>query len=604
MVLILMWVSPRFGAMPLNVAETGAGPTGAFGASEDCVLASARSPDALTLGRNWRSLLAGSAAVFGPLELSEADRVATFLQRGGDPRGSGAPDVPWALVLRRADGITLALASTMLQSGLFYTERADPDRQLLVATNPGALLSGSAQRGELDEDFVRSQAAMTVDARRTPFKNVRRLPPGSALWWRDRLGTGEIEWLTPGTFDPPTLRGDQAIRRFRQSFDSVLSDALPRSGTLVAQMSGGLDSTFVVASLARLTNANNPVHAYVHAPAPEAPCRTEGIWDPDDSDVAMAMARAYPETVLVSRVVNDDGQLALDAAAEASSKSFWPTLNPANAVWMEKIGECARRQGAKMLYAGMMGNYTFSYDHGYALGYELRRGSLPGAFRAATNLHRGGDSWPRIVRTEMSKARHSGLGSRPGRDYATMLGIPVAPSGQAADERRSPREEWLARSLNRVASYSAALSPAALGGLLVGDPFAATCVLEVAAAIEPSEWLRGPGRRGYARLLGEGSVPDEIRLRTRRARQSSDAWWHMRNARERYQDEAQSLATTAILGGWIDHRKICALVASWPWGEPLGPRRVEITGVDRILSLAAYIRMMEQRPFSTSRSPG
>lgn len=587
----------------MNARESGASPGGGNGVPKDCVLSSARSPDALLAGRNWRSLLAGSAVVFGLLELDEADRVARFLRRGGDPRNCAAPEVPWALVVRSEDGVTLAVASTMLQSGLFYAARADPERQLLIATSPVALVSASASPGELDEDFVRSHAAMAVDARRTPFKGVRRLPPGSTLCWREQLGSQEVGWLTPDTCEPPTLRGERAIRRFRQSIDSVLSDALPRSGALVAQMSGGLDSTFVVASLARLTDANNPVHAYVHAPSLEAQCRTEGVWDPDDSDVAMAMARTYPDTVVVSRVINSEGELALDAAATAAGKSFWPTLNPANAVWMEKISESARRQGATMLYAGMMGNYTFSHDHGYALGFELRRGSLPGAYRAATNLHRGGESWPRILRTEVSRARHSGLGNRSGRGYATMLGIPLPPVGQSADARPSPREEWLARSLNRVASYPAALSPAGLGGLLVADPFAATRVLEAAAAIEPSEWLRGPGGRGYARLLGEGRVPDEIRLRTRRARQSSDAWWHMRNSRERYQDEAEALATTSILGGWIDHRKICALVESWPWGESLGPRRIEITGVDRILSLAAYVRMMEQRLLTMSRSP-
>lgn len=589
-----MWAFPRVAAISLNVTEGGASPTLDPRLPRDCVLSCTRSPDVLIAGGNWRSLHGGSAAVFGPLEAAEAESMATVLKRGGDPRGSGAPDVPWALVLRREDGVTLAAASTMLRSGLFYTHRTVPERQLLVATNPGALVSEAAKPGELDEDFVRSQAAMTVDARRTPFKGISRLPPGSTLCWRES-GTQEVDWLTPNTLDSPTLRGDRAIRRFRQSIDSVLSDLLPRSGTLVAQMSGGLDSTFVVASLARLTDANNPVHAFVHAPVHEAACRTEGIWDADDSEVAMAMARAYPETVVVSRVVNDDGQLALDAAAHASAKSFWPTLNPANAVWMEKINECARQQGARMLYAGMMGNYTFSHAHGYALGYELRRGSLPGAYRAATNLHHGGESWPRILRTEVSRARHSGSSNRSGRDYATMLGIPVTPFGQVAPESPAPREEWLASTLNRVASYPAALSPAGLGGLLVADPFAATRVLEAATAIEPSEWLRGPGVRGYARLLGEGRVPDEIRLRTRRARQSSDAWWHTRNSRERYQDEAQTLATTPILGGWIDHRKIRALVESWPWGESLGPRQIEITGVDRILSLAAYVRTTQQR---------
>jgi len=235
---ILIWV-PSVAAGSLSVAEGGVGPARDLPVPQDCVLSSAGFPGVLIPSGNWRSILAGSAAVFGPLDVSEAERVARLLRRGGDPRTCGTPDVPWALVLRREDGVTLAAASTMLQSGLFYTQREVPELQLLVATNPGALVSGAPTPRELDKDFVRSQAAMTVDARRTPFTGISRLPPGSTLCWRDDLGTQEVDWLTPDTLDPPTLRGDRAISRFRQSIDSVLSDSLPRSGTLVAQMSGG-----------------------------------------------------------------------------------------------------------------------------------------------------------------------------------------------------------------------------------------------------------------------------------------------------------------------------------------------------------------------------
>lgn len=126
------------------------------------------------------------------------------------------------------------------------------------------------------------------------------------------------------------------------------------------------------------------------------------------------------------------------------------------------------------------------------------------------------------------------------------------------------------------------------------DPFCDPNVLRLAAAMTPLEWSKGPQPRGYARLLGQGRVPDSIRLRTRQGGQSMDQWYFMRNHRDRYHDEAALLAQTPILGGWVDHTALLRRLETWPWGQREGPPLLPLVAMNSILSLGAYVRMMTE----------
>lgn len=135
-----------------------------------------------------------------------------------------------------------------------------------------------------------------------------------------------------------------------------------------------------------------------------------------------------------------------------------------------------------------------------------------------------------------------------------------------------------------------AASNFAAGPVPVLDPFLTSAVLSYAAAMTPLEWSGGLGERGYARLLGKGRVPDSIRLRQRRGGQAWDEWFFIRHDRDRYYAEVAALADTPILGGWVDHGALQARLDSWPWGEVRGPDRMQVLAMNRILSLAGYVR--------------
>ena len=129
----------------------------------------------------------------------------------------------------------------------------------------------------------------------------------------------------------------------------------------------------------------------------------------------------------------------------------------------------------------------------------------------------------------------------------------------------------------------------------MADPFLSRGILDLAASITPREWARGPQPRGYARLLGAGRVPDEIRLRTRRGGQSWDHWYLIRDQRARYYDEVASLPNTPILGGWVDDVALRRILDSWPWGQVNGPSQISAIAMDRILSLATFVRLTTAR---------
>jgi hypothetical protein len=357
-------------------------------------------------------------------------------------------------------------------------------------------------------------------------------------------------------------------------------------------MSGGLDSTFLVGVLAGRLDL--PVDAYCHVPHPDALCGPSGNWDPDDSHVAEAMERAYPGRVRLLRVFNEDLKSPLDAAHEAAERSWVPTVNPDNQVWITQIQRLAGRNRAEFIFSGETGNFSFSHEPTYAVGHYVRRGDWKALIDLApeatgNDVSRKGALFSRFLGPSVARVR--GRFSPP-RPYSDLVGLPHT-ARRDYSPRFGRREylEWLADS---TTSLSAGLSPS--GQVLpIVDPFTAANVLRLAASISPREWSRGPYPRGFARNLGVGLVPDEIRLRTRRGDQAADTWFAVRGSKDRHMDEIDLVASTPVLGGWVDSGAVKDMVQRWPWGQAQGPDHAELSAVHRLLTLANFVRVTETR---------
>lgn len=466
------------------------------------------------------------------------------LQRADDP-GAAAPDVPWAAVVERGPGTFAVAASTMLPSGIFW---ADEHATLHAATDPGQVAAALSEPPPLDDGFLQGYSVSDVAVDRTPFRGVRRVPGGSTLVWSGGVGVTR-QWCGAETW-PQRPEGID-IREYRLAVADVTADLAARTTPVVAAVSGGLDSTFLAAALARAGAA--PVQGLIHCPLPAAGLAPVGRFDPDESALAAALAGAYPDRLSITRVENTDHVRPLDAARPRAAQTWWPVYNPANAPWLAAMAQLAQEAGTTMLFVGTNGNAAFSH-------------SPP----------RSGRWRPRV--------RSQGV-LRP----EAIIGAPYRRPRRVA-RGRAAHLAWLGATDNGL---TASLNPG--GGVLRVDPFRSRRILDLAARITDDQWHAGGLQRGFAREAMAGWVPDAIRLRTRRGAQGWDAWYVSRHDRRRFLAEVDLLADTPGLAGWVDGDLIRESVAAWPWGTPTLPPRMEFTVVLRLLALAAFARDMAER---------
>ena len=552
---------------------------------------------ALSVGGNDASVAHFWGIATGALSSGDHQAVVEALRAHNDP--ATAPDLPWAALVVRPDGTVAASASTGFIGGLFWAWESSRRDRLLVAAAPGSIVRARTEPTHLSSAFVRAYVLLfpAPPATTTPYLEVNRIRPGTtAVWTAGHAEPRTIEWCGPSAWPTPHVEGPGTQERYLATFDATVDALVAEGEPLVATLSGGLDSSFTVASLVRHATPHSPVHAMCHSPHSAAKLQPIGNWDADDFTVAQAMERMYPGRVVVKRVVRPDDVFPLDVAESGAAAGWLPVFNAANQQWVSQISQYAASLGATRLFGGGAGNSSFSYGHDYAVRHYLRHASLPGLWGLVDP-----DGPSRLPTRQAVRSRLVDPVLAYGRvwfpkrgqnepNYRELLGLGHEPPQRPRPMSRATYLTWLAQDSVLGEALAFPLFPAALA-----DPYLSRAILDLAATMTPREWSRGPQPRGYARLLGEGRVPDEIRLRTRRGGQSWDHWYLIRNHRDRYYDEVASLPNTPILGGWVDHDVLRRTLDEWPWGEVQGPSQLSVIAMDRILSLATFVRLTTTR---------
>lgn len=500
---------------------------------------------------------------------------------------------------------------TLCPAGLFWTiESSEDGHSLHLGWDLGAVVRARAAGCTLDDAYLREHALWSTDPLRTPYLEIGRIPPGTRATWTDGLTPPTITVTDgPGAWPyTPTREGPGVDIEYRGVFLNAVQSLMPGDGPLAAMMSAGLDSTFLVAMMAQLASSERRIHAFVHAPHPDAHGGVVGRSDLDESVLAQQMGIRYAGRVQVIPVVNLARVNPLDAARAVTERSWSPTVHSENEVWLTLIEQHAAELGASVVFVGGQGNYSFSYQPADLRGAGLR--GLRAAFpfsradgvsleAAVRRLYLGPSE--RAARGVARKAvDRLGLRRRVvGCSHASVLG--AAAQSVGAPSTGDPRLDYLRSLADQDTALSTITHP---GARLVPnvDPFTHPEVLRLAASLTPTEWTRGPYPRGFARRVGAGLVPDPIRLRNIYGVQGSDTWFVIKDLRERYLDEAASLSTTPGLSEWFDVAGIRRRVEAWPWGHPEGPNEVEMQAVHQVLTLADFRRTIEERLRALPRS--
>jgi asparagine synthase (glutamine-hydrolysing) len=126
---------------------------------------------------------------------------------------------------------------------LFYSER---DGALTFGTDLAELV-GATGVGDLDEEYIADCLAFVRGRdERTPYRHIRRLKPGRGAVVRN----GAIATVT--TYEPSSAApvapasGAEYAERLRELVIEAIASALPASGTVWSDLSGGLDSSTIV----------------------------------------------------------------------------------------------------------------------------------------------------------------------------------------------------------------------------------------------------------------------------------------------------------------------------------------------------------------------
>ena len=143
------------------------------------------------------------------------------------------------------------------ERSLYYAQLGD---RLVHAPSLRELLQSHPIPRELDLTSVATYLAWGyLPGRETLVRGVFKVLPGERVEWRDGRIEREFYWSLPP--EPSSFADEDTLRmRLREALEAAVRRRLPAGEPVGASLSGGIDSSLVVALAARLHDA--PVHTY------------------------------------------------------------------------------------------------------------------------------------------------------------------------------------------------------------------------------------------------------------------------------------------------------------------------------------------------------
>lgn len=129
-----------------------------------------------------------------------------------------------------------------------------PDGGLVFASEINALLVHPDVPRDLNQDSVELLLQWRyVPGPRTLFQGIGKLPPGSRLRWHNAQARIERYWAPPDGITPPPARTavEKPVEAFLALLESAVADRMVSDVPFGAFLSGGLDSSTIVALMRR-----------------------------------------------------------------------------------------------------------------------------------------------------------------------------------------------------------------------------------------------------------------------------------------------------------------------------------------------------------------
>ncbi|HLZ67506.1 MAG TPA: asparagine synthase-related protein [Aliidongia sp.] len=437
---------------------------------------------------------------------------------------------------------------------------------------------------EADEETMAAFLALMPEADgRSFFRDVDRLSPGHlAIVTADGLRL-ERHW-TPQVRRLSLADSREYGEALVEAVDRAVASRLRGAQDVAAHLSGGMDSSTVVASAARLqAQRGRKVVAFSSVPRQGYDGPDLGDRFGDEGPLAAETAKLYPNVEHV--LVRTGDRTPLDGLDRGFLLYDRPILNACNHVWIDEINARAQQRKLQVMLTGDRGNATISYAGWELLPELLRTGRFLHLAKEIGAILQGGERrWQAVAAITLGPwlptrlwrflhrfARHE---PRDPAEYTALHPDHLADESlrklAAARDLDLHYRPWRDGRAMRIWQAMRIDTANYQKGMLAGrridlrSPFRDVRLLEFCLSIPTEQFLRNGVSRALLREAMADRLPAAVLAERRKGLQAVD--WHegLSAARDRLPGELDRLEACAPATRALDLARMRKLVEDWP----------------------------------------
>jgi asparagine synthase (glutamine-hydrolysing) len=541
----------------------------------------------------------GGALGLAPAELAQvpdAVLLRRMNERWGDAgiaRCLGA----FAFALWEADARRLTLGRDCLGNrSLFYHHGPD---FVAFATTLGTLLALPGVPRQIDEiTLANFMVVNNREKRRTFYRGIERVP-SRTLVTIERAGPSHRQYWTPDLdAPPPYIREEDYVERARELFDLAVASAMRGLPRVAISTSGGLDSSAIAATAARL-NLSESITCFSLVPPVGTQINVGPFRYLDERTKVEALGRMHPRLDL--RFIAPEHMHALtEDDTGFFARTSLPAHGPAGLAYGFHLNDAITGAGHRVSLIGSYGNFGLSWWGNLSL-VALLRDRRWGTFlrelpAVARQSNRG---LPRTFASDvllptMPKPLRRLIYRLRGRDpdsvghYSALNPAFIAENGlanqwraQGFDPWFGPRDwnatRWRVHRMfdhNQNARDMRAMSAESYG-YEMRDPHADRRLLEFALSVPEPLYRRNGVPRSFARKVFADRLPREI-LDERLRGSNTPTWFRFLDARRTdIAADIERLEASPVARRLIDLPRLKRLMAQWPSDEHAAEKRID-----------------------------
>ncbi len=473
---------------------------------------------------------------------------------------------------------------------------------------------------ELDDIVLAKFLALNLnESRRTFYRGLERVA-GRTMVTIDRIGIAHRHYWSPELDAPPPYnRKQDYIERARELLDQSVEAAIADTPRVAISASGGLDSSAIAATAARLGRAER-ITCYTLVPqaGTQLDVGPQVYWD--ETDKMQALKRMHPG-LEINFIAPDRPHPYEEDATRYFARSTLPSLNPSNLGWFNNLYDAAMAAGHSVLLNGNRGNLGLTWRGSLSLVALLRAGRWGGFARELPALAReSGRSLPRTFASEALKP--GGPAWMQSLLYRLFVGDPRSVAHYSAlnpefiaqsDLVRIWQAEGFVEPWFRATGRDAArfrarylfdrnqfsrdsyAMMAEQQGFEAREPHGDRRLLEFLLKVPEPMYRENGIPRSFARAVLADRLPPEI-LNERRSGAQSGLWFGRLDARRgEIAAEIEHLEASPLARRLLDLPRLKKLMAEWPKDNHAAePRQRDFhLALDRGIHVGRFIRWVE-----------